>query len=70
MTVTKATEFLTLTNSKDPKGFYQSMRTVWALRVNHPEQLQALNNKTIITEKHDFARWKDHFATMLNEFLI
>ena len=37
-------------------------------KVNHPEQLLGLNNKTIITEKYLFlARWNDHFITLLNE---
>ena len=50
-----------------PRGLHQSMRAVWVPRVNHPEQLLALNNRTI-TEKHELlAKCKDHFTTILNE---
>ena len=48
----KMAELQTLADSKDPRGFYQNMRAVWRPRVNYPEQLLALNNKTIIREKH------------------
>ena len=65
---TKAAELQSLADSGDPKGFYQSMRAVWGPRVNHPDQLLALDNKTLLTEKSDLlARWKDHFSTLLNE---
>ena len=43
--LTKAAEFQTLADSNGPKGFYQSMRVLWEPRVNHPEQLLALNKK-------------------------
>ena len=56
------------TCSNDPKGFYQSLKPVWGSRVNYPKQLIALNNKTIIIEKHKLlVCWKDCFATLLNE---
>ena len=43
------------------------MRAVWEPKVNHSEQLLALD-KSIITEKHDpFANGSDHFATLINE---
>ena len=36
--------------------------------MGNSEQLLALDNKTIITEKQElFARWKDYFATLLNK---
>ena len=40
---------------------------MWS-RVNYPEQLLTLDKRAIITEKTGLlVRWKDHFATMLNE---
>ena len=42
------------------------MRAVWGSRVNHSEQMLALNNKTMIIEKL-LARWKSHFVSLLNE---
>ena len=44
------------------------MRAVWGPRMNHQEQLLALDHKTIISEKHKFlTKWKYHFATLLHE---
>ena len=64
--LTKAAELQTLANYNDPKG----------PRLNHPEQLLALNNKTIIIEKHEIlVRWKDRhkkrkiFVTIISLFL-
>ena len=37
-------------------------------RVSHTEKLPALDNKTIITEKHEvLVMWKGHFVTLFNE---
>ena len=50
----------------DSKGFYKSMRAVWRLRVNHPEQLLASDNSTLLTEKQDLLDIRtQHFRTVL-----
>ena len=64
----KAAKLQIVAEFNEPKAFYQNMKAAWEPRVNHPEQLLALENKTIITEKHMLlAKWKDHFASLLNE---
>ena len=65
---TKALELQIFAQSNNPKGFYQNRRILWGPRVNHSKQLLTVSNKTIIIEKCEFhVRWKNHFATFLNE---
>ena len=43
------------------------MRTVWGPRVNHPDQLLASDNTTLLSDKHDILnRWTEHFSELLN----
>ena len=51
--LTKASEFQILADSNDSKGFYQSMKSVLGPTESNPEQMLALNNKTMIREKHN-----------------
>ena len=67
--LTKAAELRTFADSNDPKGFNQRIENyeVWS-RLNYSGQLQAIDNETVITDKHDLlAKWEDHFATLINE---
>ena len=39
----------------------------WGPRVNHPDQLLASGNSTLLTEKQDLLdRWTQHFRALLN----
>ena len=63
----KAAELQQLADHNDTKGFYQSMRAIWGPRVNHPDQLLASDNSTLLTEKQDLLdRWTQHFRALLN----
>ena len=46
-------ELQQLADLNDTKGFYQSMHVIWGPRVNHPDQLLASDNSTLLTEKQD-----------------
>jgi len=50
------------------RGFYENLRAVWGLRVNHPDQLYDKGNHTLLTQRDDLMqRWTEHFRTLLNE---
>ena len=62
----KVAELQQLADLNDTKVFYQSMQDIWGSQANHPDQLLASDNSTLLTEKQDLLdRWT-HFRALLN----
>jgi len=50
------------------RGFYENVRAVWGLRVNHPDQLFDKDSHTLLIQRDDLMqRLTEHFQTPLNE---
>ena len=65
---TKAAELQENADLNDMRGFYHGIKASYGPKVSYPDQLLALDNITLLTEKKDLlTRWTEHFNTLLNE---